>query len=705
MAPNKPNKPVHGPAEPLDPDSSNNSESGMVRETTATTEHLEPSNTVHDPDRDRDRNKATVEAATGSTAEDPEETDSEVEEKTIHKSRHERGVIPSVEVLNSNSRRASRVQDALIHTLRQRLDCAVMSNEIFRRYLRSNSWDLDLAEASLISDFAVAQVRDGFALERRNSDQVDADYVHGAGSTQESHRRSIDVLYRRLNVGRARDDRHVITALELGLLLNGSSWVIESAMAELSSRQLDPAAQLSAVTETRVLRTPTNTQLNRDRRLATFLELTGTAFVASATEVLRSHDYDLGLVVDSWMRSTINPSDADIGHPCPPNAQARLSSELGSRWPDERPISIALSNLSSDEVIEANREYMTGSAEARSGFLIRYDEQPARRSMPNPRKFHIESIRGGKYRLLKHAGITVPGTGTIGKNGREVGREHRDMDWESPADITELNKWFSQPRRRVDKGLRRKQPASYLPLEHDWIHQYFRQKYDDVLLEDPDYRKNGGRWPIPIDSKQLTEELNKQFAERKDIPGAPADEPRPLRKASGILVYAKRQPAWCAEFGLKHTPAHKERTADTSRQRRAEHSHPSFPPAGPSQDEAMLGEERSESTNMNTEQPSQQPETNLDEQEQMAELHEDDLDDDEIEELRQVQPFEAERILRRRAERDRQRAAHRAEAFGREDDGDEATVLIGPTGHSRKHSVNEESVVDKDTEGSKRQRR
>lgn len=707
MAPKKSTKLGVVHAKTTDVDSSKDNQHGLGQEITATTESIDRPNTADDQESDDDREGATVEDLDAPEDSNKGESESE-EENLIHGPRRGRGVIPSIEVLNSNSRRASRFQDALVHTLRQRLDRAVMSNEVFRHYLRSNNWNLELAEASLNDDFAVAQVRDGFALEGRSLDQVDADYVQGAGSTQESHRRSIDVLYRRLNVGRTGNARHVIIALELGLLLNRNNWVVESAMAEFSSQQLNLAAQLAAVTEMRALRTATSTQLNQDKRLATFLELTGTAFIASATEILRRHGYDLGLAVDAWMRSSMIALETHTGHSSSADAPARLSSELGNRWPNDRPISVALTNIKPEELMDANKDYVTGSAEARSGFLIRYDQQPARRSMPNPKKLQIESIRGGKYRLLKHAGITVPGTGKIGKTGREVGRNHRQMDWENPADITELNKWFSQPRRRVDKKLRRKQPAGYLPLEHDWIHQYFRQKYDDVLLENPDYQKKGGRWPIPIDTKQLAQDFNTQFAGRKDIPGQPSDEPRPIRNASGISVYTKRQPTWCKEFGLKYTPAHKERTAGGSKRRTTAVSPPSIACAETPQDDVLSDEEYAEHTSVNNEKPNQESEATPQDRDQTEQLHEDDLDDDEIEELRQVQPFEAERILRRRAERDRQRAAQRAaqrvEAFGREGNSEEATVPIGSTGQTRKRSASDESNEDRQMKGLKRQR-
>ena len=568
-----------------------------------------------------------------------------------------RGAIPPAAEINTNGRRARMFQDSFHHVLRQRLGQALFSDILTRRLLRQNNWDLDRAEEAVRAEFDAAKSRDEVALPNRNQIEIDMDYIHGAGSIHESHRRAIDLFYRRVNFGRA-SDPHIITALDIGLLLNSNSWIVEHALREFLYRQVNLPAQASATTETRTLRIPTTTMLNMDLRLATFMDITGVDDAPSARELLISHVYDVGMAVDKWMEAgmpNVQPSQHETRQAFyhrPRNSH----NDTTNHWPADRPRSLAIQDVSQSDAIEASREYVKGSAEAQRGFLIRYDSEPARRDMPDPTKLRIESIRSGKYTQLVYAGVTIPGTGQVGK-GREKGRKHRPIDWTESEDMVEINKWYAQPRRRLHGTSDRTIHAGYLSVEREWLYEHYRKLNAQSLSRKPGGRESGGR-SLLIDPKELAQAFNAAFEGRRDVPGAKDDEPRPERTAAAISAFSKRQEDWSKEFGWKYSPAHRQRKGATMNKPSKEQT------ASPPKVERSVDNLSSEKNLISVlgDEGSQQPEPSTADSRspegRVLPSQADYLDEEEMEELRLGDPLEWARLEAYRQFRECERERH-----------------------------------------------
>lgn len=571
-------------------------------------------------------------------------------------SRRTRGQIPPAAELDIDNERARRFQSQLIHVLRQRISQAIIDETFLRDHLRSDAWNLDLAETSVRDELAVAQVRHNFGLEGRDESRQNSDFVLGAGTLHESHRRAIDLVYRRINLGRSGDARYVVTALEISLLLNATGWNVERALSEYIDRQHNPTAQVAAATEMRQLRIATTTQYNIDRRLAMFMMIAGVDDAISAQHLLQHYQNDLGLTIDEWMRSgmpTIQPTNADRKKATYHQPTLRHQ-ENTNHWPADRPIALPMNDITPAEEAEVERQY--GTQGSNNGFTIRYDLVPGRRFMANPNKTKVESIINGTYKQVHFTSVTIPGTGKAARGGKEKDRKKEPLDWNNDEHVTELNKWYTQHRRRIAKAIQRQQPATYLPAEREWLYSYYRKLYDDVLAANQEYRKQGGPSPIQFDKKKLEIEFNSAF-EGKEIAGSKG-VPRPKRKFASLSIYSGRQKDWCEEFGFRYNPAHKPRKGQAARtnrkQRTAARSPINTPEAGDDdhnegEQPAVPGSERKGIQQGRS--TTQSPRPDQDQHSDEVDL----MDDDELEALRQIDPIEHERITQIRRERENRR--------------------------------------------------
>lgn len=470
----------------------------------------------------------------------------------------------------------------MIHTLRRRVqDFAIMDRFQLEAILLRTHWNLDDAEAGFHREAQQARSRHLASEAGRDPLQVDEDALWGSATVHESHRRAVNLVFRRLGAHLPTYAGTPLSFLTIAEVLRDNAWVVNDALRDFHERSLNPNRQRLQAIHERRLRLHTSTRYNQDRRLQVFLEITGTDDHVSARRMLRDHDYDLAVVLNTWMETGLptieQPTTA---------ADRRNTHDFIKQHDDNDDLSMGravipgpVTSITAEDDAEARIEYDHHDKSSRKGWPVRHDPIPAHAGMPNPTKFIAEGIRmgkaikrpdgtfsygEGKYSRYTMEGVKEAGTGRKGKDGREIGGKVKPFDWSDPSDVSLLNKHYRQPYRRLEPaGSRHRIAARYLPEELRWIEARLEEHMQRNQARGADGTNAGEGQPTSLDMQSLTADFNTAFEGRTDLSGG--NQPRPNRLESGISSLIHRTKKWCDKYGLKYFPAHKAKPAPGSK--------------------------------------------------------------------------------------------------------------------------------------------
>jgi hypothetical protein len=116
-------------------------------------------------------------------------------------------------------------------------------------------------------------------------------------------------------------------------------------------------------------------QLHRDERVALFMEIAGTDDHFSAEDMVCTHRWDLGIVIDIWMRQAfpLVPYDRKLLRKTTFAALRLFHVERNRLWPASRPSAPILSDIDQADRDEHGLDYEQGTYANRRGWIINYD--------------------------------------------------------------------------------------------------------------------------------------------------------------------------------------------------------------------------------------------------------------------------------------------------------------------------------------------
>ena len=462
----------------------------------------------------------------------------------------------------------------IIHALLQRINQHAITDRFqLEAILYRTHWDLDRAEIEFRGLAQQARDRHVTATPGRDALQMDDDALLGSSSIHESHRRAVNMVFRRLGAHLPSFTGTPLSFLRIAEVLRRNAWVVNEAIRHINQQAVNPGLEEQVALAERRLRLHTTTRYNEDRRVQVLLEITGTDDDVSARAMLERHGYDLAVVVDSWMERGL-----PVALPTRQLANSRTYQAPTRDHNKSDDLSLGgvarvgpVSGTTSADLAEANTEYNHLDKTSRKGWPIRYDPVPAHVGMPNPTKFFAEAIRmgkatktgdgtyaygQGKYTRYEMEGVREEGTGRKGKDGREVGGKMNPFDWFNPSDVSLLNKHYRQPFRRLEPAAARNQVNQrYTPEELAWVEARLEENMRENQAANPQYGDPHVQRPVPIDFDRLTARFNAEFERRTDL--TIDGQPRPRRMASGLSSMVHRTKQWCNKYALKYFPAHK----------------------------------------------------------------------------------------------------------------------------------------------------
>ena len=487
--------------------------------------------------------------------------------------------VRTAERMNRQLRGDSNYRAGMIHALRRRLlDYALPGSIYLETVLIDNDWSLDDAESDLLRDLSKStriqspSLQGVMTIDRQ---ATDAAFLFGAGwSIPESHRRATDLVYRYLSRSGLRPTAAVVTEA-----LRSADWMVDTAVEQacalLTHGTMRPEFELSE----RRLRIDTRTQYNRDRRIARFLQISGTNDLASVTALLENHNYDYSQAVEFWLKNGlpyVEPQPiATETMSRRERLRARYHDGTQSWWDSDRPLSGPVTNITNDDLQDAMMDYPRTT---RAGWPIRFTGRQAMPGIEDPSQFIIEGIRKatgrstrakagqhdlnlpGELKAYEFGGVNEAGTGRKGKDNRQIQATQVPFDWDNSSHVSQLNKFRRQTFRRLeDDSFKQRIPVRYVPKELTWLEGQIRDQVNEVNRRRDSARARGHPQPSTrytrIDLKSLTERFNKEFANRTDVEGS-IGRPRPSRNTTGIKGLISHQESWCNEFGFKYSRPH-----------------------------------------------------------------------------------------------------------------------------------------------------
>lgn len=439
---------------------------------------------------------------------------------------------------------------------------------IFKEILLAEGWDFDPAIACWERNLAIRKTHHMSNSGGRTYKTVLEDKFLSAGSLHQNHRMGIDHVYTSLSLTMLSINpakRLQLTSLRSALLLIESGWdldIAEGRCMEIVKNDQERQRFLRRDRRLRMVIGNEPNQLHKDERVALFMELAGTDDHTSAETMVRIHGWDLGVVIDVWMRQGLPliPYDRKLLRKVTFAAPRLLHAETNSMWPAWRLGVPNLTGIDQADRDDYDLDYEQGAYINRTGWLINYDTVHPLVGLVQPEKMRIEMIRNGEFKVLHYnQKPTAKGTKRKGKStGEATKAEREEFDWSNLGHINKLVAWRRQPPRRISGELKRSKAKVYHELEDGWIFDWHAAERDRILDGESveDYRARGGKWPLRYDVKKLFKEFNEEFEGRTDLPGTDG-EPHNHRTQAALDARRKRIDAVCTTFGLPFSPPHK----------------------------------------------------------------------------------------------------------------------------------------------------
>ena len=446
-----------------------------------------------------------------------------------------------------------------IHGMRIRIGpYAGVTDDALRRILQAERWDLDNAFTRWRREREEARVRDAANQPGRSALQQARDWLLASRTRFQNHRRAVDLVYRNLNAEEEPNPQRRLSALRTGGLLRQSQWDVEAAVSLQAHREEDSEEMAEIDRDERRLRLPNPNQVHQDQRLAAFVEIAGTDDWVSLREVLEQHSWDLAAAVDLWITTgvpTKKPAKEETKRK-DYQAPEHPHNETENLWPADRPTAGPLLGVDDADAAEARFDYGYGPHANRLGWMVNYDDTAATAGVNGPEKKRLDYIRDGRYTVIQFRNPIKEGTGTRAtKDKAAVPAVYEDFDYLNTDHVSQLNRWRSQPPRRME-NIRKKAPTqAFHPLELKWLYDWHNEIVQETLRREPNYREEGGKWPVKFDTRKLEKDFNKEFAGRTDLPNTDGVA-RSERSKNSIDVRRKRIWELCNDLGITFSPAH-----------------------------------------------------------------------------------------------------------------------------------------------------
>lgn len=459
--------------------------------------------------------------------------------------------------------------DMCIHALHLRIGPWVGVNRgTLKQILQAEGWDFERAIVLWERDLATRKTHHTTNAAGRKYETVLENRFLSAPSLHQNHRMAIDHIYTGLSLKQLSFNpakRFRLTSLRCALLLIESSWDLEIARGRCMEIVNDLEERERFFRRDRRLRLVIGeepNQLHKDERVALFMEIAGTDDYTSAEDMVRTHGWDLGVVIDVWMRQGLPlvPYDRKLLRKVFFAAPRFFHTETDCMWPASRPRVPNLSGVDQADRDDHELDYEQGSYVNRKGWIINYDDVLPFVGLVQPEKMRMDMIRSGDFKVLRyHQKPAAKGPKRKAKStGETVKAAHENFDWNKLHHINKLVSWRRQPPRRISGDLKRSKAKGYHELEDEWIFDWHAAERDRILdgESEEDYRAEGGRWPLKYSTKKLFKEFNELFEGRTDLP-ATDGEPRHRRTQPALDARRKRIDVVCKTFGLPFCPAHK----------------------------------------------------------------------------------------------------------------------------------------------------
>lgn len=437
-----------------------------------------------------------------------------------------------------------------------------------RDILQAEGWDFEQAIVRWKRDLAMRANHHTNNAAGRTYETVLEDRFLSAPSLHQNHRMAIDHVYANLSLkllSLTPAKRIRLSSLRCAMLLKEAAWDLEVAQGRCMEIVNDFEEREKFLRQDRRFRMVIGNepnQLHKDQRIVFFMELAGTDDYTSAEDMVRTHGWDLGVVIDAWMRNGLPlvPYDRKLLSKQTFAAPQLLHDETDSLWPASRPSILNLSGVDQEDRDDYNLDYEQGAYINRTGWIINPDDTHPLIGLVQPEKMRVDLIRNGIFKVLRYnQKPTSKGTKRSAQcmaAARKAARQ--DFDWMDLTHINKLISWRRQPSRRISGQLKRLKAKGYHELEDQFIFDWHEKERDLALgLETvASYRARGGRWPLKYDVAKLFEAFNEEFEGRTDLPGT-GGEPRSHRTRPGLDARRKRIEAVCDTFGLPFCPPHK----------------------------------------------------------------------------------------------------------------------------------------------------
>ncbi|KIX07229.1 uncharacterized protein Z518_01882 [Rhinocladiella mackenziei CBS 650.93] len=489
-----------------------------------------------------------------------------------------------------------------INTLRDRINPGIVDGSLLEIYLRSTTWDVDMAYARwtadrnrILADTAMFENDEDESIAELSEDKPMAGGDEEEELDQgEEDREDEDETFRAMrdagllfNANWEQERRDAALALRIAvqerslytqtlspsqavLVLHLAQWDLGDATARYVRLRRRLAGTFDHM-RTRLqqeLGGKSNPQImmEQDERLAEFITITGRPDWYSLRVCLQEHDWDLVQAVSHWFLNGVrivtppaNERLTDRGirvdhnlNPLDLNEEWQAPEVDLDGWDDE-PETFELLD-SEDSSPGSDLVLIKKDGKRQAGFLVNNDRDTAKVGLRNESKFLVEYVSKGK---LHHNRFQQANTfmwpelrGSLAAKRKKSKKALVEFNWNRQDDVNLLNNWRRQAMTRATGLFHRARSQPWSREESDFLYQLSEELLEELKLRHPELTEND-LLPLTVSAAKKKEWADRMNAKFTGTMQEGSRVPRADRKPGAVMTARARCQAIVDRFKVK----------------------------------------------------------------------------------------------------------------------------------------------------------